>query len=339
MERIHIAGVIAIVLVGIAVGFGVYSPGETDDTGEENLTTLKLGHVPHLLNSPHYTAVEKGFYREAGFDPEFVKLPGPEMGQALVNGDIDVAQVATVPAVYMAQSDLPIVNIARTARFTENKSGAMIILSKDINVSEPSDFEGMTLGSCCSGSMGELFLHMWADRNNLSFDEDFTYTTVGDEQGFLSAFASGSVDAVYRGVGYPTFTMLKQEGLVQEEPFHELENSQYIASYAAVREEWLEEETEKVRRFLDAYVKAAEYARNNPEEREEFVAKHSGYDVETLRKAKNPVISEDLSIDVGTLNTVADLMLQYELVEEDQDMQQLVDNQYVEDAMDRAGDG
>lgn len=320
-----------LLLGGFAISAVNFSDTGPDDS-QDNLTSIKIGHVPHPLESPIYTGAHQGIFREAGFDVEVVQLPGPEISKSLVTGEIDYGIAATGPITYQRQSGLDIKAIAMTAGFTDGGGpGGWLIVREGTNISSAEDLRGKTVATCCSGSLGEIWLHKWAEEHNMTVGEDFTYTTLGDEMSFPSAFESGEIDAAYRGVSHPTYTKLRQKDLVKEEPIHKLERGDYVTSFLTTSNSKIQNNPEQVRRFVEAYKEAAEHARENPEDRIESIAAMTSYDEETLRETQLPRVPADLTVDVSIMRDVQGLMHRYDMIEEEKNMSEIVDNSFIEE--------
>lgn len=324
------AALAVIVLAGVGIFALQNTDNQTQTDTQEDLDTLRIGHVPTPLSSPHYTAIEEGFYREEGFDAKMVQMPGPEIGKSLLNGNLEIGSSATTPAAYQRANNLPLRLVASRAGYTaDGEGGAYLVATEDSGINSSEDLEGKTICLSTSGGMGELWLAMWADEHNYEQGEDFEVTFLGDETRYQTALASGSVDACYLDVSHPGYTMLEEN--VGVKVIHEMPRGDWVAAFVGVRQEWVEEEPEKLRRFLRAYKKAAEYARENPEERIENVAKHTSYSEETLRDTVLPTVPQDLSINVENLNDVQDLMYKHGMVEKDQKMDSLVYNDAIQE--------
>lgn len=310
-----------------------------DSTQDDDLDTLRIGYVPSPLNTPHYTAIEEGFYREAGFDAELVQMPGPEIGKALLNGRVEVGSSATTPAAYQRANDLSIRLVAARASFSQDDpGGAYFVARNGTGIQEPEDVRGKTVCLSTAGGMGELWLAMWADEHNMTIGEDFDRTFLGGETQYATALASGSVDACFLDLSHPKYTFLKQDNIAYR--FDEMSNPEWVAAYVTVRQEWVEDEPEKLQRFLQAYAKAAEHARENPEERIENTVKYTQYSAETLNETVLPVPPENLTVPTETLTTVQHLMAEHGLVDEEQDMAPIVHNDAIIEAQQSiSGDG
>lgn len=314
-----------VAVAAVVVLAGCTGSGGSDASGDGR-EPLRIGHVPGLLTSPHYTAIEEGFYREAGFDAEMVQLPGPEINKALVNGRIEVGSGATTPANYQIAAEVPIRFVAARAGYTADQSGASLAVRSDLNVTSIDDLKGRTICSSTAGSMGELWIQIWADRVGLEHGEDYEFTYLGDETSYMSAFASDSVDACFTDSSTP-MDLLRMEGLAYE--FDSFDQSNIIAAFAAVREEWTTEEQDKLRRFLTAYAKAARYARNNPQERLENVAAHSPYTVSQLENMTIPQVPRDLRVNATKIKIGQDYMVQYGQIDQHHPVDPYVVNRFI----------
>lgn len=320
----------AVIAVAVIAGAGIFYTTQTADQSDngEDLETLRIGHVPSPLSTPHYTAIEEGFYREQGFDAEMVQMPGPQIGKALLNERIEVGSSATTPAAYQRANNLSLRLVAERARFTRNGSGgAYLVAAEDSDITSSEDLQGRTICLSTSGGMGELWLAMWAEEHNYTQGEDFQITYLGDETQYQTALASGSVDACYLDASAPTYTMLDEN--VGVRIIDRMPRGDWVAAFVSVRKDWIEEKPEKLNRFLTAYKKAAEYAREHPEERIEHVAKYTSLSEETLREATLPSVSSNLSIETSDLEQVQSLMAENGMVERDMDMSPLVYNEAI----------
>lgn len=315
-------GLIALIIVGSGV-YGLSDSLQTDNTGED-LKTLELGYVAAPLNSPHYTAKEKGFYRDHGLNVEFHQMSGPEIGKAVKNGELDIGSSATTPAVYQARAGLPIKLVAARAGCTREQGCNYLMVRDGVEINSTEDFKGKTLCTETSGSMDELFLKIWADNNNIDLEEDVEYTYTSEES-WEAAFASGSVDAC--AVSEPGKTYLENKDLAHV--YKPLENSHYRTAFVAMRKDMLEERPEVARSFLEAYAEAAEYARNNPDERMQYVSEYTGISQDVLDQATVSQVPENLTVDTALLNEVQDDMHKYGLVEDTYNLEKMVDNSII----------
>lgn len=313
-------------LIIVVISGGIYGLTSFEESNEtdENLTQLKLGYVPAPLNSPHYTAKEEGFYRDNGLKVEFYEMSGPEIGKAVKNGRLDIGSSATTPAVYQARAGLPIRLVAARAGCTKDQGCNYLMVRDGVEIDSVEDFKGKTLCTETSGSMDELFLKIWADNNNISLEDDVKYTYTSEES-WEAAFASGSVDAC--AVSEPGKTYLENKNLAHV--YQPLKKSHYRTAFVAMRADMLKERPEVAKRFLKAYAEAAEYARDNPEERKKHVSNYTGISMDVLDQATVSQVPENLTVDTALMNNVQDDMYEYGLIQDTYNLEKMVDNSII----------
>lgn len=328
--------VVAAAVIVVGLGF-ILTNGSDTRTGGEDLDQLRIGHVPGLGTTPHYTAIEEGFYEAEGFDAEMVQLPGPEIGKALLNGELEIGSSATTPANYQINAELPVRFVAARGFDFTGKRGASLVMRTDLNITNiPEDIRGKTLCASTAGGMGELWIQIWADRVGLEHGEDYEFTYLGDETSFVSAFASGSVDGCFTDTAN-NGDVVVINGL--GERVADFSRGDLISAFVAVREEWVTGDQDKLRRFLRAYARAAEYARNNPQERLENVAKYSPYTVEELEQFTIPSIPEDLRVNATKIRMGRDLMYQYGQIDQKNPVEPYVYNDAIIAVQQELGQG
>lgn len=312
----------AVVVIALA-GIAMFNPGQTPsgDAAGEQLEELTIGYVAAPLTSPHYTAVEEGFYRDAGFDVDFREMAGPQIPKAIASGDVDVGSSATTVAVYQTRAGFNLTAVAARAGGQRGQQVIAMMTRNGTDIDSIDDFQGKTLCTETAGSMDELFFYRWADEHGIDVeaDVDYTYTS---EQSWRSAFASGSVDAcMLSGVG---ILRVQNEGLAT---VHEwMDRADYRTAFVVVPDRMVEEEPDKLRRFLTAYAKAADYVRDNPEERIENVAKYTGLSEDLLRQTSLSPVPRDLRVNLTLIEQVQSDMQQYGLIDDTYDMSGFVDN-------------
>ena len=77
MKKI-IIGIIAIVIIGIAITIGCLV-GKKDKEETTKLEKIKLAEVTHSpFYAPLYVAIENGYFKEQGLDVELILTPGAD---------------------------------------------------------------------------------------------------------------------------------------------------------------------------------------------------------------------------------------------------------------------
>lgn len=315
----------AVVVIALA-GIAMLNPGQTPtgDAASEDLETLRIGQVPAPASEPYYTMIDEGFLREEGFEAEIYDFGGPGIPNALERGTIDIGSSATTVSVYQMQGGTNLRAVAQRYGAEQGQDNEFMVVRDGIEINSTEDFEGLTLCTESAGSMDDLFMKRWAEKNGIDLQEDVDYIYTSEES-WQTAFASGSVDACV--LNDPGATLLENEGLAYK--YESLSRPDFWTTFVAVHERMIEEEPEKLRAFLRAYARAAAYARQNPNESLENMAEYTGYDVSTLREADLGEVRQDLRVNMTLLNEVHDTMYQYGLIEERYDMSTYVDNSFI----------
>src|SRR5512132_3114186 len=104
---------IVLIMLGMALILsGCASPASTNEAGTLTKIRLPMGYVPNIQFAPFYVAIQKGYFRDAGFEIDFdykfetdgVKLVGSgELPFAVVSGEqVLLARAQGLPVTYVA---------------------------------------------------------------------------------------------------------------------------------------------------------------------------------------------------------------------------------------------
>ncbi len=118
-------------------------------TAQAEKVTLQLKWVTQAQFAGYYTALEKGYYKDAGLDVT-IKPGGPDINpqQVLAGGGADVVVDWMPSALATREKGQLIVNIAQPFK----KSGLMLACRKETGISKPEDFKGKTIGVWFGGN-------------------------------------------------------------------------------------------------------------------------------------------------------------------------------------------
>ncbi|NCP86670.1 MAG: myristoyl transferase [Anaerolineae bacterium CG_4_9_14_3_um_filter_57_17] len=216
---------------------------------------LPMGYIPNVQYAPFYMAVEKGYYREAGFDVEFdysfetdgVALVGAgELPFALVSGEqVLLARAQGVPVVYVMAwyQQYPISLIAKST------SGF-----KTIN-----DLKGKKIG--LPGLFGANYVGLRAMLYALGIQEsEVTLDSIGFNQ--VEALAADQEDAV---VGYAANepVVLRSKGYDLTE-WRVADYVQLASNGIITNEKTIAENPEMVRAFIQATLRGLQDTITDP---------------------------------------------------------------------------
>jgi ABC-type nitrate/sulfonate/bicarbonate transport system substrate-binding protein len=133
-RRDFIAGGAAVAL-GATAGLPLAAFGQGAKP-ESNTLSLGFGIDPPF--APHIVAIQKGWFREAGFSDVKTKTvtSGNVAGEALVAGDIQLWTPGNLPPISMVHNGIPVVVVGTAS---VNWDVEKLTVRKDANVNTPED--------------------------------------------------------------------------------------------------------------------------------------------------------------------------------------------------------
>ena len=210
-RRDFIAGSAAITL-GAAAGMPLTAFGQG---AKPETTSLSLGFGIDPPFAPHIVAMQKGWFRDAGFSDVKTKTftSGNLAGEALVAGDIQLWTPGNLPPISMVHNGIPVVVVGTAS---VNWDVEKLTVRKDANVNTPEDLYkikiGLFQGSTSSAFLSVLAKHYGLDERrlqvvNLPPPEQLASLVSNNVQALLCwepwphrALATGSTKVIHSGL-------------------------------------------------------------------------------------------------------------------------------------------
>lgn len=249
---------IVLLMLGMAIALSACGRSEVqNEAGRLTKVRLPLGYIPNIQFAPLYVAVEKGFFREAGFEVEFDYKRETD-GVALVGaGELPFAVVSGEQVLLARAQGLPVTYVAAWYQ----QYPVSVVAKSEAGVLIPQDLKGRKIG--LPGLYGANYIGLRAllDAGRLS-KKDVTLDLIGFNQ--VETVAAGTQDIV---VGYTANEpiQLRSRGIAVTE-IRVADYVQLAANGILTSEKFLAENPETVRAFIGAFVKGLEYAIANPED-------------------------------------------------------------------------
>ena len=215
-----------------------------------------------------YVAIEKGYFRDAGFDVQVVPGLGSDNARLLASGQIDYAGSETTGnMVGRVSGGFPVKIVAVTSQATQ----AAIATLVESGITSPKGLEGKTLADLPSSIVIRLF-PFYAKRAGI--DASKVKIVPGTPQTLPSLLATGRTDAIGQfTVGVPT--LVKAAGGRQVRTF---KYSQYLkgllGNAIVTTDDRIKNRSDEVRAFTGAILKGLNYAVHNPGESGYMMQKH-----------------------------------------------------------------
>jgi len=119
---------------------------------------LALGFIPNVQFAPYYIAIDKGYYRAAGFDVQLEYGAVPDLLHSVASGRIDFMITTGDGLVSARAADIPITYVM--AQFQRYPVGALAIKGNGAPLWTPGGLKGRTIG--ISGPNGATYIGLRA---------------------------------------------------------------------------------------------------------------------------------------------------------------------------------
>ena len=148
-----------------AAGLGTAWPGAAWSQAKPETTKLALGFGLDPVFAPHMVAMNKGWFKEAGFTDVTTKTftGGAAAGEALVADEIQLWTPGNLPPISMAHNGVPIVILGTNCIAA---AADKLVVRKDANIKTADDLYKIKIG-LVQGSTASADLHYLAKHYNI----------------------------------------------------------------------------------------------------------------------------------------------------------------------------
>ncbi|MGL4346310.1 MAG: ABC transporter substrate-binding protein [Cellulosilyticaceae bacterium] len=265
----------------------------------ENKVTMVLDWVPNTNHTGMYVALEKGYYEEAGLEVEIMQPPEGGALALVASGKAEFAvsfQEEIGPAL-TAENPLPVVAVASI--IDHNMSG--IISLKEKGIDSPSKLEGMRYASWDTPFERAILTDIITSDGG-DFDKvKLIPNTVTD---VISALQT-DIDAVWVYYGWDGVATELAGLETNYIPFREINPVfDFYTPVIASSEQYLSQNPEQAKKFLEATAKGYEYAITNPEEAAKILVKHAPEIDEALAVASQKYLANEYKAEKQNWGTI-----------------------------------
>ena len=242
--------------------FSLTNCSNVEDSSKTETITVVLDWTPNTNHTGIFVAQEKGYFKDAGLNVEVVQPPEDGATTLVASGKAQFGvsfQDSLAPA-FVGDSPIPVTAVA--AMLQHNTSG--IISRANEGIDTPKGLEGKKYATWDMDIEKETIREvMKADGGNFDLVE-LIPSTVTDE---VSALQSHSVDAIWIFYGWAGVAC-EVAGL--DTDYFEFADIDPVFDYYTPviigNNNWLDENPETAKAFLDALSKGYTYAAENPKE-------------------------------------------------------------------------
>ncbi|TDD68918.1 aliphatic sulfonate ABC transporter substrate-binding protein [Jiangella aurantiaca] len=269
-----LAAVAAVALAGCS-GDSESSDDQAMAGGRESVE-LNVGYIDTSINGVGVIAVanELELWEKAGIDVNLTPFTnGPTQVEAMAAGSLDVGYMGA-GATWMPASGQAVIVAPSEATY-----GDFLIASPDSGAQSVEDIEGLRVGVPVGGS-GEMILSLALDAAGLT--EDDIEKVPLDPPAVVSAFVSGQIDvaAIFSPLSDQIMQSVPEAVVIANNK--DFPDVTFLGAWVASNQA-MEGKQEAVERFLEVYIEANDYRKENPEETVELAAAESGAPAEQLQ--------------------------------------------------------
>ena len=259
------AVVLAIVSATGIAGCGGSSSksGASGQVAKVDNVKVNVGYTPSLCQAPIFVAYEKGYFKEAGLDPELVKIDGATANEALGANKVDMEITLVSKTIQPLQNGLPVKGT------TGIHFGCVRAITRpDSGIKDVKDLKGKKIGVAGLADTGTVVLQRALKHEGIGVTPDNMEVefVVVERNSLPQALKSGQVDAIVMTdpVGY---IAQKEYGFV---PVLDTATSQgWKDEYCCdlvITNQFIEKNKDAAKALTQAIQKGSLYIKEHPEE-------------------------------------------------------------------------
>lgn len=214
--KTNIIIVIALFIVVLVGGWYFFFKDESKKLPDQaETTTVRVAYLPVVHGLPLYTAVEKGYFQEAGLKIEVVPFEAPnQIIDALMNGTVDFGSAVALGIAGVADTKNPgKIKVYGVNGEMGNNSSENILIPINSPVQSISELKGKKFGILAGTIQWKTIAREILAQNSLDMDKDVTIVELAPSVQ-VQALASGQVDALLALEPIPTVALSQSAGKI-----------------------------------------------------------------------------------------------------------------------------
>lgn len=309
--------------VTLATACGDDDGGEDATTSQhsgEQLTPITVGILPLAGLAPLYHGVEQGYFADEGLDVSMeVGQGGAALAPAVLEDEYQFAIGEYISLMLAGENNVGIQAVSNLTNGADAPDQGInaLLAAPDSGIEGIDDLAGKTIAVNGLGGVEELAIRAILDEHGVD-DSDVDFTEI-DFPDMNAAVETGDVDVAAQPE--PFVTLGERAGLVNVlDPFYEALPSLPLGLVFA-SEEWLRDNPDVAEAFNRALRRSIEASSDEQAMREAIVA---NTDIEPDVVEDMALDRWDAEIDRDNLETLGQLAVRYEVLEEEPDLDELV---------------
>ena len=284
----------AFAAAAVMMVFGLAACGSSEQSDENGPTdstklTFVLDWTPNTNHTGIYVAEKLGYFYDAGLEVEVVQPPdnGAETMVASGKAQFGVSfQDYLVPAFAGQKKTMPLTAVA--AILQHNLSG--IMSDKDLGITSPKEMEGHSYATW-ELPIEQAILKECVEADGGDFSKvEMIPETIDDE---VAALKNKQVDSIWVYYGWAGVKAELDDFDINYFAFKDIDDAfDYYSPVIIANDEFLADNPDTAKKFLDAVSKGYEYAIENPEEAAEILVEANPEIEPELAKASQKYLAD-----------------------------------------------
>lgn len=267
------------IIKGLYIGLSLFAiaaasmacGSEKQSTSVEKKLKLVLDWTPNTNHTGLYVAMDKGYYKDAGIELEIVQPPedGAEVLVASGKADFGISFQDTMAGALSKNSPLPIKAVAAITQ--HNTSG--IMSRKGDGITTPKGLEGKKYATW-DLPIEKAILKNVVEKDGGDFAKvELIPSTVTDE---VSALSTKQIDAVWVYYGWAGISAKEKGFDFDYFAFKDINSTfDYYTPVLITNDDMIKNNSDTVKKFLEATKKGYEFAAGNPQDAAEILLKYA----------------------------------------------------------------
>jgi NitT/TauT family transport system substrate-binding protein len=233
--------------------------------------TFLLDFTPYGKHAPFFVALDKGFWKDAGFDVTIVRGEGSATTvSSYAAGAVDFA-FSDTPTLILARAKGALIKVVS---IIHDKSLYAVGTLEENNIKAPQDLKGKRIGSSV-GDASRVMFPAFAKLNGI--DPNSVHWINMTPPARAASLVLGQVDAVVLFMTeQPTFSAKAKEAGKHWRDFPYADYGLDLYSHGLlVRDDLIANQPDRVKRFVDSTMKAWAWSVENPQEALAIFLKHN----------------------------------------------------------------
>lgn len=286
--------------------------GWENGAAAQGRTTIRVGTLPIVTQLSLFTALDKGYFKDAGLDVQVQTFPGgAALLQALTVNAVDVAGAVNIITYFQAiEQGFDFVIVAGDSGIgTKLPDVAMIMTRKDSGINGRKDLAGKRFGLPNLKDINWLYNMEYLSRSGVDVGS-IHWIEVGIPGG-PAALLTGQVDVANLVEPFTTVALQSGEAKVLYSHFVEIAPGGLISIQAA-RLDWAKAHADALHRFVDALKQAYDYNQLHQQEARDRLTRYTKIDRNLTNKISWPTWK--LFVEGKDLQIPMDLSVKYGLL-------------------------